>query len=490
LGFISRSSNDQDAGRHSIAHRAVRASSALLLRQLFVYGSNIVGSVVLARTLPASQYGFYGIILFSVAFLGIFGGTGFASSLIISREKPALEDMRVLFTGQQLIVLGLFLVIWLLSPSLAATYHMGLDGRWFFRMIGGALVLTSFMVIPQILLERELAFDRLAIIEVTQAIVFNSSAIILAKVGYGALSFSVALVARAFVGAALANTIMPWRIGVRCKFSTLFRHLQFGAALQAGQFVGMLKDSISPLFVGVFLGATEVGYVTWATSLTAYAVWVLMPLQRLYLPLFARFGDDAIGLSRAITYALWVANAIAAPLTLVTLALSHPITELVFGKKWFVALPLYYMFAFGNLLIPCSTPLMGALNALGKSKYTLLISSMWMLTTWALGVPCVLMFGVKGFGVAMIGVQLTNLVLFWLAWKKLKVNPFLAYWPSWGLALCMGGLLLLAQVIFPVVGIMQLTSYGIGALLVYGAALWVLYPKRTRPLLQLLRESV
>jgi O-antigen/teichoic acid export membrane protein len=468
--------------------RAAQASTALVIRQGLVYGTNILGSVVLARLLPPDQFGFYGIVLFAVAFLGIFGGTGFAANLIRTRDEPSLEDMRVLFTAQQLMVGVLFLVLWIAAPALSSLYRMPDYGRWFFRMIGGALAMTSFMVMPQIRMERELAFDRLAIVEVCQAIAFNLSAVFLAWRGWGALSFSAALMIRAGIGAILAHRSMPWKMGLMWHPPTLFRHLHFGAAVQAGQFVAMLKDSISPLFVGMFLGTADVGYVTWASSLSAYALWILMPMQRLYMPFFARLQHDREQLRRVVSFALWMANLVAAPLTIITLALSRPITVLIFGQKWLVALPLYYLFCFGTLLVPSSTPLMGVLNALGQSKKTLAMSVIWMGTTWLFGVPCILLFGLNGFGVAMIGVQLTNLVLFWMVWRTLAVSPLAAYWPSWPLAAGVGLLLFLAQFAFPIHNLLLLSCYVTAGIVVYGTVLWFAYPQKILNVVRLLRS--
>lgn len=478
---------DPTLGSNAVIRRAAQASGALVVRQALVYGANILGSVALARLLPPAQFGFYGIVLFAVAFLGVFGGTGFAANLIRTKEEPSTQDMRVVFTAQQLMVGILFLALWIAAPFLSSLYRMPEYGRWFFRMIGGALVTTSFMVMPQIRMERDLAFDRLAIVEVTQAFAFNLSAVWLALRGWGALSFSSALVIRALIGAVLAHRMKPWKMGLRWDPSRLGRHLHFGVALQAGQFVSILKDSISPLFVGMFLGAADVGYVTWASSLGAYALWILMPLQRLYLPFFARLQHDRVRLRRVVAFAIWMANVLAAPLTILPMALAVPITRLVFGQKWLVALPLYYLFCFGNLFAPCSA-LVGVLNALGQSRKTLAMSVIWMVSTWLFGVPCILFFGLNGFGIAMIGVHLTNIFLFWMVWRELSVSPFAAFWPSWPLAGGIGVALYLAQFGLAIHSIGQLTGYGVAGIVTYGLVMWLGCSQKIHSVVRLVRS--
>ena len=273
-----------------LVRRAANGAVALLMRQGLVYGSNIAGGIILARLLTPAQFGFYGVILFCVAFLNVFGGTGFAANLIRSEEHPTLTDFRAVFTGQQALVGIVFVCIWASAPWLGSHYHMQ-QGNWFFRLIGLSLVLTSLMVISQVLMERELAFGKLAIVEVAQGVIFNLVAVVLAWRGVGVLSLAIALGARAACGALLSNIIEPWPIGWLWDTRVLRRHLHFGIALQASQFISLAKDSITPLFVSLYLGAAKMGYVTWATTLAGYPTMVLMPLQRLYLPFFARGGQ-------------------------------------------------------------------------------------------------------------------------------------------------------------------------------------------------------
>lgn len=456
----------------ALRQKAARATTALMLRQAVVYGANLVGGVVLARLLPPAEFGLYGLAVFAIAFLGIFGGTGLAARLIVVQDEPAEADKQAVFAAQQLLVLAIFVLLWLAAPLLAALYRLPATGVWFFRLLGGALILTSFMVLPQVQMQRALAFDRLALVEGSQALAFNFSAILLAVVGCGVLSFAIALLIRAAVGAVLAQRCSPWPMAMHWSGLRLRRHLHYGLALQISQGAMLLKDSIAPLFVGIVLGTRALGYLTWATSLAAYAVWLLMPLQRLYLPLFARMAHEPRQLRLATQLALWMANAVAAPLTAITLALARPITTLVFGAQWLAALPLFYVLCWGNILIPSSTPLVGLLNALDRPRQTLWMHLLWLAATWGLGVPCGLRWGVMGFAVAMLGVQLTNLVLFGQAWRAAKIATLAQLWPSWPLAAALAVLLMAWQRVFAVRTLAELVATALLGLAAYALALW------------------
>lgn len=477
-----------ESGR--LARRAAQGAAALFVRQGLVYGSNIAGGVILSRMLTPTEFGFYGVVLFFVVFLNIFGGTGFAANLIRTEEHPSLSDFRAVFTAQQAVVGLIFVGVWAAAPWLASRYHLEHSGSAFFRLIGVALVLTSLMVISQILMERELAFGKLAVVEVTQAVAFNLTAIVLAWRGVGVLSFAIALVMRAGCGALLSNAMEPWEIGWLWDSSVLKRHIRYGLALQGGQFISMAKDSITPVFVGLYLGVAQMGYVTWALTLAGYPTMMLTPLQRLYLPFFARLQSEPRELRRFASHAMWMANAFAAPLVVITVALAHPITVLIFASKWLVALPLFYCLAVANVFASGSAPMLGLLNAIGKSHVTLMMTIIWMVTTWAFGIPLMMKFGVIGFGIAVLAVQVTNIGLYWAIWREVSLSVLPTYWPSWPVAMAIGGLMLLFERIWPITDIATLAAYVSVGLIVYAAVLWFGFPRQTRILGRLFKQPV
>jgi O-antigen/teichoic acid export membrane protein len=471
-----------------LARKAARGAAALGIRQVLTYGVNILGGVVLARMLSPSEFGFYAIVSLLLAFLNIFGGTGFAADLIRVSDEPTLQAYRAVFTAQQMIVGAACVVVWVAAPQISTLYNQHHNGALFFRLTAVSLMLTSLMVIPQVRMERQLAFEKLALIEVCQAVSFNAVAILLAWHGYGILAFAIGLVTRSAVGAILANIISPWAVGFHLNHRGLKSHVAFGITLQGGQVLAMVKDSINPLFVGMFLGAAQMGYATWAMTFASYPALLLVPVQRLYLPFFARLQDDPRGLSLFVPRALWIANVILAPLTIFSVVVARPITSIIFGEKWLVALPLFYCLSAVNLSASSSTVLLGLLNALGKPRLSLRVIFLAMVVTWLLGVPLIIYFGLIGFGLAVFGSSLVNIYLFWLVWKETGVSPLRSYWPAWPLSLLMGALILIAQRVAPIHTIPTLLIYSIAAFVTYSAALWYGFSVETQSWIRLLRS--
>lgn len=466
--------------------QTIRAALALGIRQVAVQCINLLGGVILARLLSPKDFGIYAITIFILNFLISFGGSGIAANLIRRPEEPTIEDYRTVFSFQQAIVLGLCLILWLAAPIIAVCYNLPPSSKWIFRLIAAAFLITSFMVVPEVKLERQLRFDKLALVEISQTLVFYTLTIFMAWYGYGAFSFAVALVFRAIIGALVVNLLSPWNLSWEWDWHRVRKHLSFGLSFQGALFVSLLKDSITPIFIGIFLGMQDVGYINWAQMVAAYPVLVLMSFQRIYLPAFAKMQSHRTHLSSFVEHVILITNAITAPLAVVTFVLITPITEIVFGVKWLEALDLFYLLWIANIFVPTATPLLGLLNAIGCSHITFRFTVIWMLGTWLLGVPFIWFLGSIGFALANVIVQLTNLSLYRIAKNYVPFNINIL--PIWFISICSGLLLLLINNTLPITSKFQLVFYCFTFIAFNMLLFLAIYRKKISSAIQWVRE--
>lgn len=430
-----------------------------MLRQVLMQGFNIAGSIFLARILSPAEFGLFAIFTFFLAFLIAFGDVGLAASLVREEIEPSESDYSSVFSVQFVLVTLASVLFLVLAPVLTTAYGLTDDSVDAFRVLGLVLWVTAFMAIPMVQLERGLAFERIAVIEVTQAVVLNVTAVALAWLGYGIWSFAIALLLRALTGVLLANLSVHWRPRWLWNWSLVSKGLSFGLHYQGVKFISLIKDSVSPVVIGFMLGAASVGYVNWAGMVAAYPVMALFVLQRLYLPAFAQLQMDREGLGRLVEGVIWLTNAITAPLAIVTLVFSESITGIVFGEKWLVALPLLYCFWAANLFVATATPAMSLLDAVGLSKVNFKFALIWMLGNWIVGIPMLLWFGLPGYAVANLLVQFTNIMLYRAAQKEAPFKILKPVIPVWASASAIGVVSWVGISIRPVAGILELFTY-------------------------------
>jgi PST family polysaccharide transporter len=349
-----------------------------------------------------------------------------------------------------------------------------------FRAVALTALLLPLQTIPVARLERHLRFGRLAAIEVVQALAYNLVAVLLVWSGAGTRAVAVAVLVRAVLATLLAQLVSPWRIGFAFAAGRLRALARFGVPFQAAAWVSLVKDSLTPVLLGVTAGAAAVGLVNWGQTLATYPTLALMILQRIYVPAFARVQDRPHELRRLVERAIQATNAIAAPLAVVTLVLIGPIIELGFGARWRAAQALFYWLWCANLVVPTVTPLLGLLNALGRARAVLGLALLWMLGTWLLGAPLVLWLGPIGFGIANLLVQLSSFWAIALARERVRFALLANVVPSWSCAAAVGLVTLLVAHRWPPASLPYLGMLGVLALLAYAVALACVLPDEAR----------
>jgi O-antigen/teichoic acid export membrane protein len=428
-----------------VARKALAGVGALGLRQVAVLLISFAGNVVLARTLSPADFGIYAIVAFLLQAINIFGDGGLGASLIREIDIPTEDDLRQVFTVQQGLVVSVVGLAWIVAGPLSQLFGSP-DAAWLLRLASLSLLISSFRSIPAILLERELAFGRIGIIYVLESLSFTCVAVVGALVGAGAYSFGVALVAQAGVGAAASFLFRPWRPRWSRPDHRIRRRLSFGIPFQGISVISLVKDSVSPIFVGLLLGPTQVGYIRWAQIFSGYALFALAILQRIYMPVFARLQGFKDQLAEAVELTIRGSNAVVAPIAVITLIYAHPLTVLVFGDKWEAALPIFYALWCANLFVPTAGPAMALLSAMGEARTAFGFALLWMAVTWAAAPPLILLFGPLGFGLANAVVQLTNVALYAAARRHVPFRGLASAYPPWvlgGLAGVASGLLTL-----------------------------------------------
>jgi PST family polysaccharide transporter len=473
-----------------VAARALRGGAVLGVRQLVVQGANVLGMVALARLLRPAEFGTIAIALFVQSVLSSVAALGLGTSLVRLPAEPVDDDLRTVLGMQHLLALPLALGCWIVAPAVLPLLQRPASDAVLLRAAALAVLLLPLQAVPFACLERQLDFARLASVEIVQALAYNVVAVSLVAAGAGVTGVAWAIVLRALAGALLASLLAPWRIGWRIDRARLRPLLRFGVPLQATIWISLVKDGLTPLFLGLTAGAAAVGLVDWAQMLATYPTLALMILQRVYVPAFARAQHDRRELDRLVGHAVSAANAIAAPVAVLTLVLIGPITDLVFGERWQAARELFYWLWCANLFVPTVTPLVGLLTATGRSRAVLALSLSWMAGTWLAGAPLVLLLGARGYGIANLAVQATIVWVVRLARTETDAALLPRVVPPWLCAVAVGALTLLVARAWPPGSLPALAAIAATAGGAYALALAALLPRETRLAWSALRGAV
>lgn len=470
--------------------QAIESSLLLGLRQALVQLLGIVNGVVLANILSPSLFGMYAIFTFQFLFHLSIGDLGVGASVIRQEKKPELLDLQVVHLFRQVIDVLQIVLVCLLAPLLVELYGFDREAIGGFRLVALAAFLQSFQVVPGIQMERSLLFGRLTVVEVAQAAVFAVLCISFSYLDYGAVGFGLAWCGYAVTGSLLSLLFCRWRIGWRINISQIRDRLNFGLPFQGAVFVGLLRDSFTPVAIGILLGASSVGYMNWAHMLALSFALGSLAIQRVLLPVYSRAQFDPAELGSMVELGLKAANGIVAPLAVMTLVLAEPITIIVFGSKWLSALPVFYVLWVANLLIPSSAVFSALFNAIGKSKIPFIIVAGMTVATWGVGLPLLSHFGLFGFAVVSVVVHISLIFSVYYAKGKLQFKFFSSVTPAWVAAGCVGLLFIYLRMHFAPTTFQSLIYQCLLFLGVYIGIYLTFYRRDVQRLLQSLRKPI
>lgn len=397
----------QDADRAVVRIRAARGVAFLVLRYLGVRLLGVVASVFLSRMLSPEAFGIYAITLFVLILFSFVSDFGLGASLIQQRRAVADMDLRTVFTVQQLFVGVLLIGMVLAAPGIASAYHLGAGGVWYLLWMAVGGLFASLRTVPTIVLERQLLYGQLSLIELAEMTLFQVLAVALAFLQFGVWSFIAAVVIAKFCGMLLAFQLAHWRPSFGLDLSRFLNLWRFSILFQLSWLTYLLRDYLIPSLGGLILGTVAVGYLNWALALAAVPGQLAQIVGRVGFPSFARYQDSPDLLKGAVEQAVRWLFLVAVPVQLVLVSLAPWLIHLIFSDKWMPALGAFYLLSVHWAGANLTSPLVAALNATGRARLALVLSGAWTAATIALALLFVQPFGFVGialaYAVTMIG---------------------------------------------------------------------------------------
>jgi teichuronic acid exporter len=343
----------------------------------------LVGNIYLARLLGPLEFGAFWIVQFVLSFFTLFGDAGFGAALIQKKDSAAREELSSVFWAQMLMGLGVVAVVFATAPWVVR-FWPGLpqNATWMLRALSFSLLLTSMRVIPAILMERELLFGRLSIIDLLLTVSFYGSAVWLAQSGRGSVSLVAAVLVQGAVGLVTAFALRPWLPGLHFSARLLRPILKFGVAFQAKNIIGFVNGAVMPLYAGRALGPYPFGIVSWSQNTAFFPLRIVEILGRVNFPLLSRLQHDEQAFARTLEKTIQICAVVTLLFVAMFLGLGPSLVQIIYGDKWVPALPAFYVFSLAIAIGFVSPIVNGALDAIGKPKVMMQLGIYWTALNW------------------------------------------------------------------------------------------------------------
>ncbi|MEO1046681.1 MAG: lipopolysaccharide biosynthesis protein [Pseudomonadota bacterium] len=418
-------------------------SGSQILAQIITWGSTLA----VIRILDPSDYGLFAMTQTVMVFLAFLNGYWFAGSLIQSHTVTQ-KEVRQAFGLLILLNFALALVQIVGAPLVAAYYRQPFITDML-RVQALIYLATPFMVVPEVLMSRQLDFRRQAFANLAAAIAGAATALACALSGWGVWTLVAAPIALFWTRAAglmLAAKLWVWP---SFDFRGTRKMLGFGSTLLASHFFWIIHSQSDIFIAGRLLDPHALGLYAEALFLAqVFAAKFVPPLNEVAFPAYARLQQEPAKLSWAFLKSMRLILMISCPLYLGLCVTAEPLVYILFGEKWLGMVPFIQLLSLAMPFMTFQILFAPATNALGAPNITLrasIFGAVIMPSAFAIGIQ----FGAIGLAAAwLIAFPIFALFTCWQAQSLIgfTLHGLLqALWPGLSASIAMAALVYLVN---------------------------------------------
>lgn len=317
----------------SLKDKAVFGVKSLGLLQVARIGISLISLGIFARLLNPEDFGLVAMATVVTAFIMQFGDLGFASA-VIRRKDCNQEFLSSVFWLTLALGLVLTVFVWSLAPIVGRAYlQPGVSPIVQGLSIG--LLVQAALTVPKSLLERDLAFVKLAILEFTALVLGTSVGILCAVLGAGVWSLVINAVAIPSILCLLIWSQLSWRPNRIFHWTEVTSNLGYSLYQTGAMITNFFARNADNALIGRFIGATDLAYYNMAYRL------LLFPLQnisavliRVLFPVMSKNQDDNAAIRKIhLKYVSYV-SLCTFPMMILLGLLAEPIVRVLFGPGW------------------------------------------------------------------------------------------------------------------------------------------------------------
>jgi PST family polysaccharide transporter len=387
-----------------LKEKVIRGGFAKLCSQGANFALRIGSLMVLARLLDPKDFGLVGMVTAFTGVLNLFRDFGL-SAATVQRVDVTEEQISTLFWINVLVGVILAVVLMALAPVVVVFYHEP-RLRWVTICLATAFIFNGAGVQHSSLLERQMRYTSLAVIEIICLTVSTCVGIAMAAAGFKYW----ALVA-ATVSAPLLSTICLWIttgwIPSRPRLGIGLRSLmRFGGAVTSISVLMYTAYNFEKVLLGRYWGADAVGIYGRAYQLSNIPTDNLnSTLGGVAFSALSRVQNDPVRFRNYFLKGYSLILALTIPITIAVALFAPDLISVLLGPKWKDAAEIFRLLAPTILVFALINPvgwLIFSLGMVGRSLKASLIFAPVVIGAYLLGLP----HGPKGVAFAYSAVMM------------------------------------------------------------------------------------
>ena len=380
---------------------------------------------VLARLLDRNSFGLMAMITVVIGLGQLFQDVG-VSNAIIQRSGGNREQLSSLYWLNVVAGLLIFGLVLLFAPWVAVFYG---EPRIHGLMFWAAFI---FLIGPfgqqfQILLQKELQFKRLAIVEMAGIALGSVVAVWAAWMQQGVFALVLGQIIAA-ISSSLLAAMLCWKVWHplwHFRWGDVRGYVSFGLYQMGERCLNYLAWNTDKLLIGKVLGADDLGLYSVAYQIMIRPLLVINPaVTRVAFPVFSTIQQDDERLKRGYLQVIQLLAFVSIPVYLGMLVTADSLVSFLLGPRWAGVTTVLQILCVLGIFYSLSNPIGSLLLSKGKANVGFWFNVVGLLV-YVLGVFAGASHGVAGvaWGILIASASVLFPIEFWIRWKLVRLRP-------------------------------------------------------------------
>ncbi len=317
----------------SLSSKAVSGVKWLMLSQSGRQGLQLITTAILAHLLNPADFGLIGMAGVVIGFVSLFKDLG-TSAAVIHRKDITEIFLSSIYWVNAFFGLGAMVILFLLAPVVAYFYN---EPRVepLLQLLSATFIVSGLSIVQQGLLEREMSFKKLALVELV-AIVFGSAIGISAAIcGNGVWSLVYQSLGTVTASTVLLWSASHWKPKMIFQWSEVMSVRNYSLNLTGSSIFNYISRNADHVLIGKYLGAQDLGYYALAYRLMLYPLQnISSVIGRVMFPLYSQIQNDNAQFREVYLRVSGAIALITFPMMLGFWVIAEPFVLLFFGPQW------------------------------------------------------------------------------------------------------------------------------------------------------------
>ncbi len=369
--------------------------------------------IILARILTPSDYGLIAMVAVLTNFIQMFKDIGLNVATVQSKEITHAEVSNLFWFNT-----GISTVLGIIVAACApvVTWFYGREELLYITLTLAITFPVSGLIIQHIaLLQRQLRYKQISIIQILSIIIGIISAIAAAYAGLGYWSLVIMELSGVLSTSLLAIWFCRWIPSLPDRNTKTAHFLKFGGYLTGSNFCEYFSNNLDKLIIGKTLNPAILGQYTKAFDLSLLPLRkISYPLNNLAIATLSKLQDEPKRYRHYYTFAQETLVIAIVPFFALGFACSESLFKLFLGNQWNAAAPIFSWFCLLSLATACTSSTRWLFLSQGRAKeflYFTLLSAFISAISFFIGIRYGIMGITIGYTLATIFIR-TPLVIY------------------------------------------------------------------------------